>query len=119
MLGCHFFPSIRHQGGSKFERKNYLCVFTGHSLLHKGYRCLEHRTRRIYISWHVVFGEELFPYKVPIDYRLQPVIDLLQLTLTEFPSLNEWFKKPVLIPLVTSSEPLNTPKFFYCCAFDI
>ena len=60
VLGCQYFPSLRHQGGSKFTKKTYPCVFIGYNPIHKGYRCLEPKTRWVYISWHVVFDEHIF-----------------------------------------------------------
>lgn len=34
-------PSLRYQGGNKFVKKTYPCVFIGYSLIHKGYQCYE------------------------------------------------------------------------------
>ncbi|XP_075474740.1 uncharacterized protein LOC142505585 isoform X1 [Primulina tabacum] len=53
VLGCLCFPSLRHQGGSKFVKKTYPCVFIGYSPIHKRYRCLEPKSKRVYISRHV------------------------------------------------------------------
>jgi hypothetical protein len=37
-------------------------VFLGYSNMHKGFKCLDTRTGRIYISRDVVFDEDLFPF---------------------------------------------------------
>ncbi|CAM8986787.1 unnamed protein product [Rhodiola kirilowii] len=42
-----------------------MCVFLGYSSFHKGYKCLDRRTGRIYISRNVVFDEHIFPYATP------------------------------------------------------
>ena len=38
------------------------CVFLGYSPLHKGYKCLDVNSGRVYISLDVVFDETLFPF---------------------------------------------------------
>jgi hypothetical protein len=37
-------------------------MFLGYSNMHKGFKCLDTRTGRIYISRDVVFNEDLFPF---------------------------------------------------------
>ena len=67
VLGCLCFSSLQNQGGSKFVTKTYPCVFIGYSPIHKGYRCLEPKTKRVYISRHVVFEKKHFPL-TPLNY---------------------------------------------------
>ena len=38
------------------------CVFLGYSSSHRGYKCLHVPSGRLYISRHVIFDENLFPY---------------------------------------------------------
>lgn len=38
------------------------CVFLGYNTQHKGYKCLDAATGRVYISGDVVFDETIFPF---------------------------------------------------------
>jgi len=46
-----------------FRSKNY--IFIGYSLDYHGYKCLDLTTGKVYVSRHVVFYENNFPYKSP------------------------------------------------------
>lgn len=61
-FGCLCYPYLRDYGTKKLSPKSYPCVFVGYSDHHKGFRCLQKTTRRLYISRHVVFDERRFPY---------------------------------------------------------
>jgi hypothetical protein len=39
------------------------CIFLGYSSLHKGFKCLEPNTERVYISRDVIFDESIFPFE--------------------------------------------------------
>jgi hypothetical protein len=57
--------------------------------VHKGYKCLEISTRRIYISMDIVFDEDVFPFAElhsNVGARLRTRINLLPSTL--LPSSN-------------------------------
>lgn len=40
-----------------------MCVLLDYNSQHKGCRCLDPTTGRVYISKHVIFNEIIFPYK--------------------------------------------------------
>jgi len=46
-----------------FLSKN--CIFIGYSINHQGYKCLDVITGKIFISYHVVFDESIYPYTIP------------------------------------------------------
>ena len=57
-----FFQTHRHLK-NKLQQKSKPCVFIGYSLNHQGYKCLDLSTRRVYLSRHVLFDEDFFPFK--------------------------------------------------------
>jgi len=60
-FGCLCFPLLRSYNAHKLAFRSKKCVFLGYSSNHKGYRCLDPQTNRVYISRHVVFDELNFP----------------------------------------------------------
>ena len=64
-FGCACWPSLRKYNSRKLEFRSRMCVFLGYSPMHKGYKCLDRSTGRIYISRDVVFDETVFPYATP------------------------------------------------------
>lgn len=63
VFGSACYPCLRPLQANKFDPKSLQCVFVGYSPLHKGYRCLYPPTGKVYISRHVIFDEEKFPFK--------------------------------------------------------
>ncbi|KAJ3698372.1 hypothetical protein LUZ61_002077 [Rhynchospora tenuis] len=61
-IGCACFPLLRPYTDHKLQPRAELCVFMGYSSLHKGYRCLHIPSDKVYISRHVTFNEQLFPF---------------------------------------------------------
>lgn len=63
VLGSACFPYLRPVADHKMEPRSLQCVFLGYSPQFKGYRCLYPPTGKVYISRHVIFDEEYFPFK--------------------------------------------------------
>ncbi|PKU78985.1 Retrovirus-related Pol polyprotein from transposon TNT 1-94 [Dendrobium catenatum] len=61
-FGCLCFPWTKPYAPHKLAPRSQVCIFLGYSSNHKGYRCLQIATNRIYISRHVVFCEHIFPF---------------------------------------------------------
>lgn len=60
-FGCACWPHLRPYNTHKLQFRSKKCVFLGYSPLHKGYKCLDTSTGRIYISRDVVFDDTCFP----------------------------------------------------------
>jgi histone deacetylase 1/2 len=61
-FGCACWPNLRPYNKKKLEFRSKECVFLGYSNLHKGFKCLDAKTGRVYISRDVVFDENVFPF---------------------------------------------------------
>lgn len=63
VFGCACYPYLRPYSLHKLDPRTRQCVMLGYNLNHKGYRCLDPSTRRLYLSHHVIFDESHFPFK--------------------------------------------------------
>ena len=61
-FGCAVWPNLRPYNSKKLEFRSKQCVFLGYSNMYKGFKCLDLREGRVYISRDVVFDEEVFPF---------------------------------------------------------
>jgi histone deacetylase 1/2 len=64
-FGCACWPSLHKYNARKLAFRSTMCVFLGYSPMHKGYKCLDRSTGRIYISRDVIFEKSVFPYSTP------------------------------------------------------
>lgn len=62
MFGCACWPNLRPYNAHKLQFRSKRCVFLGYSNLHKGYKCLDIASGRVYISRDVTFDETIFPF---------------------------------------------------------
>jgi histone deacetylase 1/2 len=87
VFGCACWPNLRPYNTRKLSFRSTRCVFLGYSSLHKGFKCLEPSTGRVYISQDVIFDEEVFSFSElhsNVRARLRDEISLLLETLTPF-----------------------------------
>jgi hypothetical protein len=61
VFGCACYPLLHPYNKHKLEFRSKQCIFLGYSSNHKGYRCMDPTTSRVYLSRNVVFDENLFP----------------------------------------------------------
>ena len=62
IFGCACYPNLHPFNARKLEYCSKQCAFLGYSNLHKGYKCLDISSGRIYISRDVIFDETIFPF---------------------------------------------------------
>lgn len=58
-FGCACWPNLRPYNNKKLEFRSKQCVFLGYSNQHKGFKCLDPKFGRVYISRHVIFYEQV------------------------------------------------------------
>jgi hypothetical protein len=83
-FGCACWQNFRPYNRYKLAFRSKQCVFIGYSNLHKGYKCLDISTGRLYISRDIVFDETVFPFAAlhsNAGARLRAEIELLPLSL--------------------------------------
>lgn len=61
-FGCSCYPWLKPYNDHKLMPKSIHCVFLGYCPATKGYRCLDPISSKVYISRHVKFVENSFPY---------------------------------------------------------
>ena len=72
IFGSKCFPCTWDTRVNKFDPKTVPCIFVGYSITHKGYKCFHPKSKRFFISRHVVFDELFFPYKPVSNYASTP-----------------------------------------------
>ena len=61
-FGCVCWPNLRPYNNHKLQFRSKQCTFLGYSPFHKGFKCLDPDSGRVYISRDVTFDESLFPF---------------------------------------------------------
>jgi len=54
-FGCQCFPYLRPYSTDKLSYRSTPCIFIGYCSNHKGFRCFDPSSRRVYISRNVIF----------------------------------------------------------------
>ena len=62
VFGCACWPILRPYNNRKLMFRSKQCVFLGYSAKHKGVKCLDVSTGRVYLSRDIVFDETKFPF---------------------------------------------------------
>jgi len=68
VFGCRCYPNMISTPAHKLAARSTTCVFIGYPADHRGYRCYNITTGRVITSRHVVFDEDVFPFR-DLDLR--------------------------------------------------
>jgi hypothetical protein len=92
---CACWPNLRPYNTCKLAFRSTRCVFLGYSNLHKGYKCLNVASGRVYISRDAVFDEIVFPFsKLNPNVGAQLMSDVMLL-------------HPTLVPFMSSENTVD------------
>ena len=59
------FVLLQDHERKKLQSRSRLCCFLGYGIGQKGYRCYDPISKRLRVSWHVVFWEHKMFYQLP------------------------------------------------------
>jgi hypothetical protein len=62
VFGCACWSNLIPYNQHKLQFRSRQCAFLRYSSLHKGYKCLDIQTGRVYVSCDIIFNEEVFPF---------------------------------------------------------
>lgn len=102
VFGCLCFPWTRPYNTNKLDDRSVSCVFLGYSLTQSAYLCLDKSSGRIYVSRHVQFVEDCFPFQKTTT----PVSSVPEYTPSQIDSRQQLIPVPTL-PLVQASSNLS------------
>lgn len=98
VFGSLCYPNTASTSPHKLAPRSMACVFLGYPLNHRGYRCLVLYTRKIVISRHVTFVEDVFPFSTLPSHKSLPFSP------PPVPSLT-----PITVPLAAPPCPPAPP----------
>ncbi|KAL8123400.1 hypothetical protein AgCh_011388 [Apium graveolens] len=79
VFGCTCFVLKPQVKRSKLSSKSALCVFLGYGVTHKGYRCFDPVSGKLYVSRHVYFLEHIPFFSVPASSHHMTQEELVQI----------------------------------------
>lgn len=78
VFGSGCYPWLQPYNNNKLEPRFRLCVFNGYCPTTKHYRCFDRESSKVFISRHLLFQEDLFPFSGSDDPSM-PTHPILQL----------------------------------------
>lgn len=72
IFGCACYPWLRPYTHHKLDDRSIRCVFLGYAPTQSAYLCLDDNTGRLYVSRHVIFDDNSFPFTTPKASPISP-----------------------------------------------
>jgi hypothetical protein len=63
VFACLCYPNLSATAPNKLAPRSVACAFIGYPSDHRGYWCFDLESRHVYTSRHVVFDEQMFPFR--------------------------------------------------------
>ncbi|PNX72737.1 retrovirus-related Pol polyprotein from transposon TNT 1-94, partial [Trifolium pratense] len=115
-FGCLCFPWLKPYTQNKLEPRSEPCVFLGYSLTQSAYICYNFKNHKTYVSRHVQFIENTFPFSenistsepnTPNELVTEPLTTLIPISPTQSISSEQHIPDvpPTPTPNLTSPEP--------------
>jgi hypothetical protein len=96
VLDCLCFPYTRPYNDHKLQARSNPCVFLGYTISQKRYKCYHIESNKTFISRHVIFDEQHFPFQT--DQHGTPQVA------SSSPEFSTWLG---LLPVVSSQQQLH------------
>ncbi|AAG12527.1 Hypothetical Protein [Arabidopsis thaliana] len=103
VFGSLCYPHTNTQ--NKLEPRSAPSAFLGYPLLHPGYRCFDMKTRKIMISRHVTFQEDILPLQAT-HTKIDSAYEFLEAE-TQLTQIQKCLLLTPSIPTVTATPPVQ------------
>lgn len=112
IFGCLCYPNLSSTIPHKLSPRSTPCVLLGYLSNNKGYRCFDLVTRGVFVSCHVVFDKNVFPFAKTLEsYSSSDLEFLLDFSSTTTPSVTIT-SSPIM---QTISSTTSTSRTNYSC----
>jgi hypothetical protein len=101
VFGCKCFPLLRPYTANKLEFRSKQCIFLGYC--HKGHRCLDPLSHKVYLPRNVVFDEASFPTKETASSHLSARSNVE----SDAPFLPQVSLSPLVLPSLLTTDPIT------------
>ena len=109
VFDCLCFPWLCPYSSHKLNPKSSPCVFLGYSLTQSAFLCFDPTLKKIFVSYHVKFMENVFPF-ASLSTSTTPVIDITSTLPTSLFPLCD-YPAPSPLPPTRTFELTRTAPF--------